>query len=74
VTAIKARNENLDIAWLRDTEARSRGIAAAIIRDLEPLKEIETPADELEQDDGEKAAETRTGAYIPRILAERMFD
>ena len=55
MTAIKARNENLDIAWLRDTEARSRGIAA-IIRDLEPLKEIETPADELEQDDGEKAA------------------
>ena len=74
MTAIKARNENLDIAWLRDTEARSRGIAAAIIRDLEPLKEIETPADELEQDDGEKAAEARTGAYIPRILAERMFD
>ena len=54
--AIKARNDNLDIAWLRDTEAEAEeqltepdDIAAAIIGHLKAaLEEIETLAEELE--------------------------
>jgi type I restriction enzyme M protein len=52
---IKARNDNLDIAWLRDTEAEAEeqltepeDIAAAIIGHLKAaLEEIETLSDEL---------------------------
>jgi len=54
--AIKARNENLDIAWLRDTEAEAEeqltepeDIAAAIIGHLKAaLEEIDTLSEELE--------------------------
>lgn len=54
--AIKARNDNLDIAWLRDTEAEAEelltepeDIAAAIIGHLKAaLEDIETLSDELE--------------------------
>jgi type I restriction enzyme M protein len=54
--AIKARNDNLDIAWLRDTEAEAEqqltepeDIAAAIIGHLKAaLEEIETLSEELE--------------------------
>jgi type I restriction enzyme M protein len=53
---VKARNQNLDIAWLRDTEAEAEeqltepeDIAAAIIGHLKAaLDEIETLSDELE--------------------------
>jgi type I restriction enzyme M protein len=53
---IKARNDNLDIAWLRDTEAEAEeqltepeDIAAAIIGHLKAaLEEIETLSEELE--------------------------
>jgi type I restriction enzyme M protein len=53
---IKARNHNLDIAWLRDTEAEAEeqltdpeDIAAAIIGHLKAaLEEVETLSDELE--------------------------
>src|SRR5262249_33553565 len=56
--AIKARNDNLDIAWLRDTEAETEeqltepeDIAAAIIGHLKAaLEDIETLAEELESD------------------------
>jgi len=56
--AIKARNDNLDIAWLRDTEAEAEeqltepeDIAAAIIGHLKAaLEDIETLSDELEPD------------------------
>lgn len=57
--AIKARNDNLDIAWLRDTEAEAEeqlnepeDIAAAIIGHLKAaLEEIETLSEELEPND-----------------------
>ncbi len=55
---IADRNDNLDIAWLRDTEAEAEetltepeDIAAAIIGHLKAaLEEIETLAEELEPD------------------------
>ncbi|GBU17771.1 MULTISPECIES: N-6 DNA methylase [Methylobacterium] len=57
--AIKDRNDNLDIAWLRDTEAEAEealtepeDIAAAIIGHLKAaLEEIETLSEELEVGD-----------------------
>ena len=60
---IKARNDNLDIAWLRDTEAEAEeqltepeDIAAAIIGHLKAaLEEIETLSEELEGDDADEA-------------------
>jgi type I restriction enzyme M protein len=65
--AIKERNENLDISWLRDTEAEAEetltepeDIAAAIIGHLQAaLFEIEALDDELrgEADSGEVARE-----------------
>jgi type I restriction enzyme M protein len=56
--AIIARNDNLDISWLRDTEAEAEegltepeDIAAAIIGHLKAaLEEIEDLAEELEPD------------------------
>jgi type I restriction enzyme M protein len=62
--AIKARNDNLDIAWLRDTEAEAEeqltepeDIAAAIIGHLKAaLEEIETLSEELEPDSVAEAA------------------
>lgn len=56
--AIAARNDNLDIAWLRDTEAEAEealtepeDIAAAIIGHLKAaLEEIEVLSEELEPD------------------------
>jgi type I restriction enzyme M protein len=56
--AIKGRNDNLDIAWLRDTEAESEeqltepeDIAAAIIGHLKAaLEDIEVLSEELEGD------------------------
>jgi type I restriction enzyme M protein len=66
--AIKARNDNLDIAWLRDTEAEAEeqltepeDIAAAIIGHLKAaLEDIETLSEELEPNGVEK----------PSVLAE----
>jgi type I restriction enzyme M protein len=64
---IKARNDNLDIGWLRDTEAEAEehltepeDIAAAIMGHLRAaLEEIETVSEELEEtttaDQGEAA-------------------
>jgi type I restriction enzyme M protein len=60
--AIKARNDNLDIAWLRDTEAEAEeqltepeDIAAAIIGHLKAaLEDIETLSEELEPNGTEK--------------------
>src|SRR5713226_1502849 len=60
--AIRARNDNLDIAWMGDTEAEAEeqltepeDIAAAIIGHLkEALEEIETLSDELDQNGLEK--------------------
>lgn len=57
--AIKARNDNLDIAWLRDTEAEAEeqltepeDIAAAIIGHLKAaLEDIEALSEELEPDE-----------------------
>jgi type I restriction enzyme M protein len=62
--AIKARNDNLDIAWLRDTEADAEeqltepeDIAAAIIGHLKAaLEDVETLSEELEPDTVEQAA------------------
>jgi type I restriction enzyme M protein len=59
---IKARNDNLDIAWLRDTEAEAEeqlsepeDIAAAIIGHLKAaLEDIETLSEELEPNGAEK--------------------
>ena len=59
---VKARNDNLDIAWLRNTEAEAEeqltepeDIAAAIIGHLKAaLEEIETLSDELEPNGIEK--------------------
>lgn len=56
--AITSRNDNLDISWLRDTEAEAEealtepeDIAAVIIGHLKAaLEEIETLSDELEPD------------------------
>jgi type I restriction enzyme M protein len=61
---IAARNDNLDISWLRDTEAEAEegliepdDIAAAIIGHLKAaLNEIETLSEELEPDGVEQAA------------------
>ena len=63
---IKARNDNLDISWLRDTGAEAEehltepeDIAAAIIGYLEAaLEEIEAVSDELaeEEEEAEVAA------------------
>src|SRR5882672_1620674 len=61
--AIKARNDNLDISWLRDTEVDSEehltepeDIAAAIIGHLKAaLEDIETLSDELEPNSVEVA-------------------
>jgi type I restriction enzyme M protein len=63
--AIKARNDNLDIAWLRDTEAEAEeqltepeDIAAAIIGHLKAaLEEIEALSEELEPDTVDEALE-----------------
>jgi len=60
--AIAARNDNLDVAWLRDTEAEAEeeltepeDIAAAIIGHLKAaLEDIETLSEELEAEAGEK--------------------
>lgn len=62
--AISARNDNLDIAWLRDTEAEAEetltepeDIAAAIIGHLKAaLEEIEALSEEIEPDSVEEAA------------------
>jgi type I restriction enzyme M protein len=62
--AIKARNDNLDIWWLRDTEAEAEegltepeDIAAAIIGHLKAaLEEIEVLSEELEPDGMEQVA------------------
>lgn len=62
--AITGRNDNLDISWLRDTEAEAEesltepeDIAAAIIGHLKAaLEEIETLTEELELDSVEEAA------------------
>lgn len=59
-----ARNDNLDIAWLRDTEAEAEealtepeDIAAAIISHLKAaLDEIEALSEEIEPDSVEEAA------------------
>jgi type I restriction enzyme M protein len=61
---IKARNDNLDIAWLRDTEGEAEeqltepeDIAAAIIGHLKAaLEDIETLSEELEPDSMDKPA------------------
>jgi type I restriction enzyme M protein len=61
--AVAARNDNLDIAWLRDTEAEAEetltepeDIAAAIVGHLKAaLEEIETLSEELESDRTEQA-------------------
>jgi type I restriction enzyme M protein len=68
--AIKARNDNLDIAWLRDTEAEAEeqltepeDIAAAIIGHLNAaLDEIETLSEELEPNEAEKSAASAEAA------------
>lgn len=62
--AIAVRNDNLDIAWLRDTEAEAEetltepeDIAAAIIGHLKAaLEEIEALSEEIEPDSVEEAA------------------
>jgi type I restriction enzyme M protein len=62
--AIADRDDNLDIAWLRDTEAdveealtEPEDIAAAIIGHLKAaLEEIEALSEELEPDDVEESA------------------
>jgi type I restriction enzyme M protein len=56
--AVRARNDNLDISWLRDTEGEAEeqltepeDIAAAIIGHLKAaLEDIETLSDDLEAD------------------------
>jgi type I restriction enzyme M protein len=62
--AIKARNDNLDISWLRDTESEAEeqlpepeDIAAAIIGHLKAaLEESEALSEELEPNGTEKPA------------------
>jgi type I restriction enzyme M protein len=61
---ITARNDNLDISWLRDTEAQAEeqltepeDIAAAIIGHLKAaLEDIETLSEEIEPDSVDEAA------------------
>lgn len=61
---IAARNDNLDISWLRDTEAESEAqliepedIAAAIIGHLKAaLEDLDALSDELEPDSVDEAA------------------
>lgn len=68
--AIAARNNNLDIAWLRDTEADSEDqltepedIAAAIVGHLKAaLIEIEALSEELEPDSVEEAVKVAEAA------------
>jgi hypothetical protein len=68
--AITARNDNLDIAWLRDTKAEAEeqltapeDIAAAIIGHLKAaLEEIETLSEELEPNGIEKSADVAEAA------------
>src|SRR4051794_35203114 len=67
---IKARNDNLDISWLRDTEVDAEehltepeDIAAAIIGHLKAaLEDIETLSDELEPEEIEAVAPTLEAA------------
>lgn len=67
---IEERNDNLDIAWLRDTEAEAEegltepeDIAAAIIGHLKAaLGEIEELSDELEVDDEATTAPAKEAA------------
>jgi type I restriction enzyme M protein len=67
---ITARNDNLDIAWLRDTEAEAEeqltepeDIAAAIIGHLRAaLEDVETLSDELEPNGIEKPASVSEAA------------
>ena len=67
---IKARNDNLDIAWLRDTEADAEeqltepeDIAAAIIGHLKAaLEEIEALSEELEPETVEEAVKVAEAA------------
>ncbi len=68
--AVTARNDNLDIAWLRDTEAEAEealtepeDIAAAIIGHLKAaLEEIEALSEELEPNDTDSTAATLEAA------------
>jgi hypothetical protein len=61
---IKARNDSLDIGWLRDTEVEAEehltdpeDIAAAIIGHLEAaLEEVEAVSEELEEEEQAEAA------------------
>jgi type I restriction enzyme M protein len=67
---IKTRIDNLDIGWLRDTEAEAEehltdpeDIAAAIMGHLKAaLEEIEAVSDELEEEDDESTAEVEAVA------------
>lgn len=67
---IEDRNDNLDIAWLRDTEAEAEegltepeDIAAAIIGHLKAaLGEIEELSDELEGEEGSAIAPAKEAA------------
>jgi type I restriction enzyme M protein len=67
---IEARNDNLDIAWLRDTEAEAEeqltepeDIAAAIIGHLKAaLEDVETLSEELEPDSVDEAAVVEAAA------------
>ncbi len=68
--AIAARNDNLDIAWLRDTEAEAEealtepeDIAAAIVGHLKAaLEEIEALSEGIELDNVEEAAAVAVAA------------
>lgn len=68
--AIIARNDNLDIAWLRDTEfeaeeqlTEAEDIAAAIIGHLKAaLEEIETLSEELEAKNADNVATIQVAA------------
>jgi type I restriction enzyme M protein len=68
--AIKARNDNLDIAWLRDTEAEAEeqltepeDIAAAIIGHLKAaLEDVEILSEELEPNGVGEAARSAEAA------------
>ncbi len=67
---IAARNDNLDISWLRDTEAEAEeqltepeDIAAAIIGHLKAaLEDIETLSEELEPNGADEVATTAEAA------------
>jgi type I restriction enzyme M protein len=67
---IKARNDNLDIVWLRDTEAEAEeqltepeDIAAVIIGHLRAaLDDIETLSEELEPNGIEKPSDVAEAA------------